>query len=589
MSKDAARGSLLDRSSSGFFAHYLGAYPRRSVTIVTLLFLASLLEGIGVASIVPLLSVAAAPHGQLKPGSMAFRVAEVLGHVGLQPTILTLLLIFLGSILCKATFTWIAMRQVGYAVAAVGTELRLTLIRALLSARWSYFASLPAGKLANGIGQDATAASAAFRESCAALAGFLQILIYLAISLAISWRTTIVSIVAGGLMLSGLQPFVKVARQAGRHQVRFGQSLAGRLVDALQSMKPIKAMAEESEFLGLMEHEIWELDASHKKRIMATETLRLAQEPIVAFMLVIGLYGMLVLLKLEFTTVTMLMFVFYRLITNVNTMQMRYQLMASGEAAFWSLREQIQAAESAKETVSAGGVAPTLERGISLRSVQFEYGDTPVLRDLSLEIPAGGFVTVVGPSGAGKTTVIDLIVGLHRRSKGEVLIDGVPIEDLDIRAWRGSIGYVPQEMLLFNDTIHNNVVLGDASIPRERVEDALRSAGAWDFVSDRPGGVDSLVGNAGITLSGGQRQRLAIARALVRLPKLLILDEVTAALDTVTEASICETLIGLKGRVTIIAISHQQALRRAADVVLSLEGGRIRSIDSHLSGQVLPQ
>lgn len=566
----------MQRSSWGFFAYYLGAHRRRSFTIISLLFLSSVLDGIGVASIIPLLSVVQG-HGVVKPGSLAFRVTHLLAQVGLSATIPTLLLIFFVSILCKAIFAWIAMRQVGYAVAAAGTELRLGLLRALLSAKWSYFASLPAGRLASSIRQDANAASAAFRESCSAVAGFLQVLIYLAISLSISWRTTVASVLGGAIMLSVLQPFVRMARQAGRQQVKYGQSLAGRLVDALQSMKPIKAMAEEREFLGLMEHEIWELDSSQRKNIMATETLRLAQEPIVATMLVVGLYGMLLVLDLQFDIVAVLMVVFYRLITNVNTMQMRYQLMASGEASFWSLREQIEAAKAAHEHVRSGGVIPTLDKSIRFDSVEFAYGETSVLQDLSLEIPAGGFVTLVGPSGAGKTTVIDLIVGLHRARSGHVMVDDVPIEQLDIRAWREAIGYVPQEMLLFNDTIYSNVAMGDLSIPRSRVEESLQAAGALDFVREREGGMDAMVGNAGIALSGGQRQRLSIARALVRKPKLLILDEVTAALDADTEAAICETLIGLKGRVTIVAISHQQALRRAADIVYRLEAGAIAS------------
>lgn len=566
---------MINRNSRRFFAYYLGTHRRRTVSIITLLFLASLLEGIGVAIIVPLMSVASS-KGPLEPGTLAFKISALVTSIGLRPTVTTLLLIFLGSIIFKAVFTWTAMRQVGRAVAAAGTELRLGVLRALLRARWGYFASLPAGKLASAIRQDANAASAAFRESCSALAGFLQILIYLGISLSISWRTTLISIAAGGLMLLVLGPLVQMARQASVHQVKFGQSLAGRLVDALQSMKPIKAMAEEDEFMGLMEHEIWELDGSQKRLIMATETLRATQEPMVASMLVIGLFGMLVVMKLDFTVVITLMFVFYRLMGNVNTMQLRYQLMASGEAAFWSLRAQIEAAEEAEEEIREGGVVPTLEHGIRLEDVQFAYGEKPVLRGLSLEIPAGDFVTLVGPSGAGKTTVVDLIVGLHRADSGRVLIDDVKIEDLDMRAWRGSIGYVPQEMILFNESIYNNVVMGDGAIPRSAVEEALRSAGAWDFVSEREDGMDAVVGNAGIKLSGGQRQRLAIARALVRQPKLLILDEVTAALDTETEAAICNTLISLKGRVTVVAISHQQALRRAADMVYVLEFGQLQ-------------
>jgi len=141
--------------------------------------------------------------------------------------------------------------------------------------------------------------------------------------------------------------------------------------------------------------------------------------------------------------------------------------------------------------------------------------------------------------------------------------------------WRRNLGYVPQEMLLFHDTLLHNITLGDESIDRDEVEQALRKAEAWDFVSALPSGLDTVIGAQGTRLSGGQRQRVAIARALVRKPKLLILDEVTTALDPHTEAEICRTLSKLKGDVTIVAISHQEAISEVADITYKLINGTV--------------
>jgi ATP-binding cassette subfamily C protein len=202
-----------------------------------------------------------------------------------------------------------------------------------------------------------------------------------------------------------------------------------------------------------------------------------------------------------------------------------------------------------------------------------------VLKGLNAHIPAGSFVAVHGESGSGKTTFADLVVGLHRPTEGRILVDGFPLGELDLGSWRRCIGYVPQELLLFSESIFLNVTLGDPAYSREDAETALRLAGAWDFVRAKPGGLDHPMGDRGTMVSGGQRQRIALARALVGRPSLLILDEVTTALDPDTELAICNTLKSLTSQVTILAISHQEAMRNAASQVLVLRHGRMEAVE----------
>ena len=167
---------------------------------------------------------------------------------------------------------------------------------------------------------------------------------------------------------------------------------------------------------------------------------------------------------------------------------------------------------------------------------------------------------------------MDLIIGLLRPKTGEVWIDELPLKLVDLRQWRRMIGYVPQETLLLHDSILMNVTLGDPDITEGEAQEALRKAGIWEFVEKRPKGIYSSVGQRGLMLSGGQRQRIAIARALVRKPKLLVLDEATTALDPENEAAICETLQKLRGDITILAISHQTAIMEVADRAYRLQG-----------------
>ncbi len=193
-----------------------------------------------------------------------------------------------------------------------------------------------------------------------------------------------------------------------------------------------------------------------------------------------------------------------------------------------------------------------------------------------MEIRCGLITALVGPSGVGKSTTIDLLVGLYRPQVGRILVDGVDLSEVDLQRWRRMLGYVPQEVTLFHDTIFKNVSLWAEGVTEEDVIAALRAAGAWEFVEELPDGVHQIVGERGHRLSGGQRQRISIARALLHKPRLLILDEATTGLDPETEAEICQQIQQLcqEHGLTVLAISHQPAWRRVADRVYVLGGGK---------------
>ena len=216
-----------------------------------------------------------------------------------------------------------------------------------------------------------------------------------------------------------------------------------------------------------------------------------------------------------------------------------------------------------------------MKQAIHLENVTFAYDDHQVLQNVSLNFPKGRIITIVGPSGSGKTTLVDLVTGLLRPQQGEVWIDDVPLAEVNLKSWRRMIGYIPQETILLHDTVLNNVTLGDPDLSAADAQDALRAAGAWEFVNSMPQAMQSMVGERGGKLSGGQRQRIAIARALVHKPKLLILDEATSGLDPESEAAVCDTLQQLRGELTILAISHQSALVKIADKAYRIQDGKI--------------
>ena len=546
--------------------------------MVALLALAGFVEGVGVITMLPLLELVTGDGAQEVSG-VSQVMADVLGTLGLTPTLGVLVSLIVAAMSAKAAFLWLAMREVGFTVAQVTTDLRMSLLRALMGARWSYYASQSTGRFANAISSEAHRGAVAYREGCKLLAGLLQVLAYLAVAVLVSWQIALATFVFGAFFLYLLRGFVAMARQAGQDQTELMRSLISRLTDALRGIKPIRAMGREEHLQSLLERETEGLNDALRRQVTATETLRLFHEPSLAAILGLGLFVALAFFEFPFATIMVLAFVFYRLMSYARALQGHYQTLTVGESAFWSLHEQAELAEAERELNPGTRRPPGLKEGLRLVDVHFAYDETPVLEGLSLEVPAGSFVALYGPSGAGKTTIADLVIGLHTPDRGRIEVDGIPLEEIDLLAWRRQIGYVPQEVFLFHESIYRNVTLGDESITREQVEKALRDAGAWEFVSERPEGMDAVIGEGGSMVSGGQRQRISIARALVHEPRLMILDEATAALDAVTEQEVLATFHQLRRQVTILAISHQPALRDAADVVYHLDHGVVRQVE----------
>jgi ATP-binding cassette subfamily C protein len=191
---------------------------------------------------------------------------------------------------------------------------------------------------------------------------------------------------------------------------------------------------------------------------------------------------------------------------------------------------------------------------------------------------------LAGPSGSGKTTIVDLILGLYRPDRGEVRIDGVPLGEIDLQRWRAMVGYVPQELLLFNDTVLANVTLGDPGLDEAAVREVLETAGAWAFVSRLPQGLHEVVGEKGAKLSGGQRQRVAMARALVARPRLLVLDEVTSALDPATAEALAGEIRALTRTTTVLVVSHRPEFMGIADRIYRVEAGRVGQVAEPVPG-----
>ena len=413
-----------------------------------------------------------------------------------------------------------------------------------------------------------------YELACRMIAEFAQLFVYVIVAILISWPMTLGGLAAGGLSMAVVSKFMGMARTAGERQTNLLNQVAARLVDSLAGIKPLKAMACEERVGPLLESEIRGLKEARQKQVISLGAVRALIEPLFAVLLAAGAYLAFAVGHIQLEVLMVLIVLFWRGLLRMGAFQAHYQEMARYESAFWSLKRAIADARATEEP-SGGQKQPVLSRSVALRDVTFLFGDKVILKDASLTVDSGSATALVGASGSGKTTIADLIVGLLRPESGEVWIDDAPLSEVNLRDWRRIIGYVPQDTSLFHDTLLANVTLEDPAITKKDAEDACRLAGVWEYIASLPQRLDTVVGERGGKLSGGQRQRVALARALVRKPSMLILDEVTVGLDPETEKEIVRTILQLKGKTTILIISHQDALVRAADFIYRLENQNI--------------
>jgi ATP-binding cassette subfamily C protein len=479
----------------------------------------------------------------------------------------------------KALLSLLAMHHVGHAVAAVSTRMRMNLINALLEARWGFFVHQPLGRFATAISMEAHRASEAYNAVAQLLSHLIQVSVYLTIAAAVSWKVALFAATIGILMMVSLNRFVVVTRHYARKQTKKTRSLIVRLADVLAGLKPIKAMGRQARFGVLLSRDVQAIDLAMRRQFFAKQAGRLLQEPIIFLCVGIGIYVTLRFATVPLAELVVMSLLLVRTVTVIGQVQQDLQTVNNSESGYWAVHGAIEDALAAREAASAARL-PILSQSIELRDVCMAFGKKLVVEDASFVIPAGRITAIIGPSGAGKTTLVDLILGLYEPVAGHILIDGVPLQELDRIKWRSMVGYVPQELILFHDSIMSNLSLGAPDVTRAEVERALSQAGAWEFVSQLSDGVDHVVGERGMALSGGQRQRISLARALMHDPQLLILDEATSALDPATAAEIVGNVRELARHrgITVLAISHQPAWTSVADKIIQMEEGEVTEL-----------
>jgi ATP-binding cassette subfamily C protein len=551
----------------------------RPYIVLACSILASLAEAAGITTLLPAIAAAGGDSGPQRSAAGA-AVTDALAAAGIEATLGNLVLVVAVLMVLKAVLAFAATSYTGITAARVSMHMRRRLVSAAIDAKWSFYASQSGGRFGNAVSNDAGRAADAYLMSAEVVSLSIQALGYAAVAVIVDWRLALAGLVTSAFVALLLGTLVKIAKRAGYKQTDRTAKLTILLVDMLANIKPLKTMGRHQPMLQRISNTLARLRRVLITRELAKSGLDQSSNVLLALIAASGLYFAHTCWQTSLAALVVNGLVFFQIISLATKIQRSTQKAVQFESAYIRTMELIAASESQKET-HRGTKPPAIGSGCRFEDVHFSHGSARVLTDVTFDIPARAITVLSGPSGAGKTTIIDLLIGLNTPSSGRILIGGVPLDEIDIRAWRRMIGYVPQELSLFHASIRDNITLSDDEVSDERVRAALEQAGAADFVARLPHGLDTDVGEMGGKLSGGQRQRISLARALVTRPEVLILDEVTSALDPATEAEIVGNIAALRGQYTIIAITHRPAWTEIADRLYRVAHGKVTPEEPH--------
>jgi ATP-binding cassette subfamily C protein len=565
------------RSYVGALSH-LTSWKLVYVSLLTICV--TLTETIGLLLLVPLLQVVGLDMGR---GGAVGRIGEfitsIFDVVGARPTLILVLGLYILVISARAfASSWQTVVSTTIAQ-EFKVHLRQRLYRAIVNTDWLFFSRSRSSDFTHVLTTELDRVGRATRQLLRLIAEVGVAAVYILVAVFLSPPVSALAFIsAAGLMLL-LRGKMQETRTGMKEASRATKGLYAAANEQLSGTKTIKSFGAEERNVAIFSRfneriaQLYIEAARHGAG--ASLWLNVGMVVVLSFIVYISVEifatpaSALLLLLYLFAMIT-------RMLTRIQTHYHEFIVESQALETITEVEARCEAAAEPEPARSSEGIE--LREAARLEGVSFAYqdsGEPLVISDLDLTIQAGKTTAIVGPSGAGKSTIADLVMGLIQPDVGRVLVDEGPLRAEQRRVWRRKIGYVPQDTFLFHDTVRENLLWARPDAGDEEIREALRLAAAEDFVSRLPEGMETVLGDRGVRLSGGERQRLALARALLRRPSLLILDEATSNLDSENERRIQSAIEELHGSMTILIITHRLFTTRSADVIYVLEQGRL--------------
>lgn len=560
---------------------------RKLVYLTFIIFIDAFVELLGVSVIIPFIQAVTTPEVLLE-NKYAKWAYDFLGMSDTNQFVVLMAVVIIAVYILKNLFL-VYMYNLQYKFSYYGKkQMQNTLMRYYIGQDYTFFLNLNSSELIRNINTDP-------EMFYTAVLNALQLASELCVSLVIiiTLFVTDITITLGVVISLGIMALIlvkglkKVLEGYGNDRRTYSAGMLKCMQQAFGGIKEIKIANREEYF----EQDFEKQNEIYTYVIKQNAFLSSLPKPIIEALAITGLMVMIIVKIAAGNTDSqhfiVVLGVFavaaFKLLPSVNKISSYYAAIIHNGVVIEKIRDEYKEIAANKEKMEAAkakkenGKEISLEKEIRVEHMEFTYPnvDEPVLKDVNVSIPKNASVAFIGPSGAGKTTFVDLILGVLTPQKGVIRADDTDIQ-IALRGWHDKIGYIPQTIYMLDDTIRNNIAFGaKENIDDNRIWEALKQAQLDEFVKEMEDGLDTVIGEAGVRISGGQRQRIGIARALYRRPEILVLDEATSALDNDTEAAVMEAIDSLQGKMTMLIIAHRLSTIRNCDIVYKVENGAV--------------
>ena len=570
-----------NKKAREFLISNLYPYKKHIVLLFFLLLLASVFDGVSIGMLVPLLGGLQEVKNYDQLPDTLQTLADIFAKYPIQTQIYLSLAFVVAAVLLKNLFLIISRYLSSRIVSWIISSIRAKLVNTLMFVGIGYYNKVKNGELVDKIVLKKLLTEEIVRQIFELIDNIISFSILIVLLIIFSWKMTLVSIIMAVLIGFGVSIYIRRLAILGQRVVNSGRELTGSVQESLSGVEVIKSFTRENERYQYLKDKI-------EKHADTTFQLKFADSMVHIITEALGIIAIAILFIIAITRsdmdyrllLTQLLPFIYILSRMLPLIKMINHSRGVIEGRLPALEAVYDLSRTDNKPYVKDGpnIYQGLQNSIRFDSVSFSYNydDQPALDNVTFEIQKGKTTAIVGKSGAGKSTVINLLLKLYDPLEGAILIDGGDLRELNTHSYRNNIGVVTQDTFIFSDTVKNNIAFGsNEDTNDEAIKDAAKRAGADEFIKELPSGYDTLLGERGVNLSGGQKQRISIARAILKNPEILILDEATSSLDTQTERLIHNAIIELSRDRTVVIIAHRLSTVRAADRIIVLRDGEL--------------